>query len=202
MILAWAVLGFALGAIPFSVVLSSRFGGGDPRAHGDRNPGAFNAWRAAGWKAGVLAMLLDFTKGALPVGLAAYVFGVAGLGLIPVALAPIVGHAFSPLLHFKGGKALAVTFGVWAGLTFGEAALVLGLLFTVFYFALRPDAWAVMFGMIGLLLYLLVWGQSTPLVAIWVGNAGILTWTHRARLRRPPSLRLELPFGQSGGPTC
>jgi len=202
LILVWTVLGFALGAIPFSIVLSTRFGGGDPRTHGDRNPGAFNAWRAAGWKAGVLAMLLDFAKGALPVGLAAYAFGVTGPGILPVALAPVAGHAFSPFLRFKGGKALAVTFGVWAGLTFGEAALVLGLLFTVFYFALRPDAWAVMLGMIGLLFYLLLWNRSTPLAAIWVGNAAILAWTHRAGLRRPPSLRRRLPLGRPGRPTC
>jgi glycerol-3-phosphate acyltransferase PlsY len=60
---------------------------------GDGNPGAVNAWRAAGGRAGVPAGLFDFLKAAVPVGLANWVFGVSGWGLLPIALAPIVGHA-------------------------------------------------------------------------------------------------------------
>jgi len=32
----------------------------------DGNPGASNLWRAKGWKYGILALLLDYLKGALP----------------------------------------------------------------------------------------------------------------------------------------
>lgn len=189
-LLSWSMLGFGLGAIPFSVMLPIWVAGNDPRRYGDGNPGAFNAWRAAGWRVGVLAILLDFTKGALPVGLAVHVFGASGPAAIPVALAPIAGHAFSPLLRFRGGKALAVTFGSWAGLTLGEAALVLGLLFTVCYLAVRPEAWAVISGLIGLLLYLLIRQASAILVAVWAGNLALLIWTHRSQLQLRPSLRL------------
>lgn len=187
--LAWTALGFALGAIPFSILLPGWLGRGDPRRVGDGNPGAFNAWRAAGWKVGALAMLLDFSKGAVPVGWAVQRTGPDGLALLPIALAPVTGHAFSPLLRFRGGKALAVTFGIWAGLTQGQAALVLGVLFTLTYFTLRPEAWAVMLGMGGLLLYLLLQGAAPELLAIWIGNAAILVWKHRAGLRRRPSRR-------------
>ena len=183
-VLSWTALGFVLGSIPFSVLLANWLGSDDPRRHGDRNPGAFNAWQAAGWKAGIASILLDFTKGAVPVGLAVYRFGVSGPGSLPVALAPVAGHAFSPFLRFRGGKALAVTFGIWAGLTFGEAAAVLGLLFTVTYFAVRWDAAAVMLGMGGLLLYLLLRRADAALLATWVGNVAILTWKHRRQLRR------------------
>ena len=69
-------------------------------------------------------------KGALPVALAYYVFGVSGWGLMPVMLAPILGHAYSPFLRFKGGKAIAVTFGVWTALTvpFGPFVMAFSLL--------------------------------------------------------------------------
>nr|WP_322785336.1 glycerol-3-phosphate acyltransferase [Carboxydothermus ferrireducens] len=33
-----------------------------------------------------------------------------------MAVAPVLGHAFSPFLRFKGGKAMAVTFGVWSAI--------------------------------------------------------------------------------------
>lgn len=182
-VLAWSALGFLLGAIPFSVMLANWLGQDDPRSYGDRNPGAFNAWRAAGWKAGVPTILLDFAKAALPVGLAIHYFGITGAATVPVALAPVAGHAFSPFLHFRGGKALAATFGIWAGLTFGEAALALGLLFTLFYFTVRDDAWAVSLGMAGLLVYLLLRGAAVPLIVVWLANATILGWTHRQELR-------------------
>lgn len=188
-VVGWSALGFLLGAIPFSVLLAKWLGGDDPRRHGDRNPGAFNAWRAAGPQAGVPAILLDFFKGAIPVALAIHRFQVSGAGTLPVALAPVVGHAFSPFLRFRGGKALAVTFGIWAGLTWGEAALVLGLLFTLFYFTVRGDSWAVMLGMAGLLLYLLFQRSDAALLTVWVGNTALLAWTLRRGLRQLPSLR-------------
>lgn len=191
-IIIWAVAGFLLGSIPFSVLLSRGLGGEDPRVLADQNPGAFNAWRAAGWKAGFPALLLDFFKGAVPVGTAFYGVGISGFGLLPVALAPVAGHAFSPFLRFRGGKALAVTFGVWAGLTFGEAALVLGLFFGLLYFTLRPEAWAVMLGMLGLLLYIVLRGSASPAIAIWTGNTAILWWKHRPQLQNPPRMRPQL----------
>jgi glycerol-3-phosphate acyltransferase PlsY len=191
-ILFWTAAGFLFGAIPFSILLSRGLGGEDPRVQADRNPGAFNAWRSAGWRAGIPAILLDFFKGAIPVGFAFYGVGITGIGLLPVALAPIVGHAFSPFLRFRGGKSLAVTFGVWAGLTFGEAALVLGLFFGLFYFALRPEVWAVVFGMLGLLLYIVLHGASASVFVIWTGNTAILMWKHSPQLKNPPRLRTEL----------
>ncbi len=187
-ILIWTLAGFMLGAIPFSVLLSRAYGAQDPRSLDDQNPGAFNAWRAGGWKAGLPTLLLDFFKGAIPVGLATHRAGIVGLGLIPIALAPIAGHAFSPFLRFKGGKAIAVSFGVWAGLTLGEAALILGLFCGLFYFTVVQKGWAAILGMSGLLLYLVSRGAPYVLIAIWAGNVAILWWKHRDEFREPPHL--------------
>lgn len=188
----WALIGFALGAVPFSVLFSRQRGGADPRAVGDRNPGAFNAWRAAGWQAGVPTMLLDFLKGAIPVGLAQYRVGLSGLDLLPVAVGPVAGHIFSPWLGFRGGKGLAVSIGVWAGMTMGEAALVLGLFLALFYFTVRPEAWAVMLGLLGLGAHLWLRAADPWLFVTWVAVAALLGWTHRADLRRPPMPRPAL----------
>ena len=37
-----------------------------------------------------------------------------------IAIAPLLGHMYSPFLGFKGGKAIATTLGVWTGPPFGK----------------------------------------------------------------------------------
>ncbi|MDX1689246.1 MAG: glycerol-3-phosphate acyltransferase, partial [Candidatus Promineifilaceae bacterium] len=113
----WIIVAFLCGSLPFSVWIGRAALEKEITRFGDGNPGAANVWRAGGVGWGMLAGLLDFLKGATPVALANYVLGLDSLILAFVAIAPIAGHAFSPFLRFRGGKALAVTFGIWAGLT-------------------------------------------------------------------------------------
>ena len=183
--LIWAFIGFVSGAIPFSVLLARRFAQQDIRRVGDGNPGAANAWRAGGWRVGVLALVLDFLKGALPVGLARFLVGVDGWALVPVGLAPVVGHAFSPFLRGRGGKAIATTFGIWCGLTLYEAPSVLGVCMILSYFAQTVDAWGAILAMLGLGVYLLARQAGAVLLVIWSGNLAILVWKHRRALREP-----------------
>lgn len=185
----FSVLGFLAGSMPFSVWVGRLLLHADIRAYGDGNPGAANAWRAGGWRAGLAAGLLDYLKGAIPVGLAHFRFGVTGPALIVVALAPVLGHAFSPFLRFRGGKAVAVTFGIWTGLTLGEIPILLGALLGVFYFVLAADSWSVMLGMMGVLGYLLLRQHPPLLVTVWIGNTLVLAWKHRADLCQKPRLR-------------
>ena len=79
-VLFWIVVGFLCGALPFAVWLPRLIAGADVRRYGDGNPGAFNAWKAGGWHTGLPVLLLDFFKGALPVGLAHYTGGLATVG--------------------------------------------------------------------------------------------------------------------------
>jgi glycerol-3-phosphate acyltransferase PlsY len=54
------------------------------------------------------------------------------LSVTVVAISPTIGHAYSPFLRFKGGKALAPTWGFWIALTSGMAfpvgVFILGLM--------------------------------------------------------------------------
>ena len=146
----WIVLAFFCGSLPLSVWLGRLFLGTDIRQFGDGNPGAANVWRAGGVRWGLLAVFLDFLKGAIPVGIANFVVGVDGLAMAAVAIAPVAGHAFSPLLGFHGGKALAVAFGIWAGLTLWFVPTILGLFFGVYLALVKPDGWAVLLGLLSL----------------------------------------------------
>ena len=102
LIVFFSALGYALGAMPFSLWLARLTTRTDIRRIGDGNTGAANAWKVGGCRTGVPAMLLDFFKGAIPVGLAQFGFGITGSALIPIALAPVIGHAFSIFLGGRG----------------------------------------------------------------------------------------------------
>jgi glycerol-3-phosphate acyltransferase PlsY len=189
-------IGYLSGSIPFSVVLGKLILHTDIRQQGeDRNPGSANVFKAGGprkWWLGLSAVVLDGMKGLTPVAIAYYNFDVKGWALIPVALAPILGHAFSIFLRFKGGKAIATTFGVWTALTVYRAPIVLGSILILLTLLLSSGAWAMMFGMLGLLVYLFVSHSPPEFLAIWVGNLLILIWKHRHELRQP--IRLHSRF--------
>jgi glycerol-3-phosphate acyltransferase PlsY len=185
---AFTLAGFVSGSLMFSAWLV-RLRGKDIREFGDRNPGAVNAFKACGPGIGIPALVLDFLKGAVPVWLAAHMFGVEGFWLVPVALAPVLGHAFSPWLRFQGGKAVAVAFGIWSGLTLWEGPTVLGLLFVLGRLVQRTDVWTVVFGMLGLLVWWLAHGAAGELLVTWGAVVLVLLWKHRWELRIPPRFR-------------
>jgi glycerol-3-phosphate acyltransferase PlsY len=185
----WIVIGFVSGSLPFSVWVGRLALRTDIRRYGDRNPGASNVIRAGGWTWGALALLLDYFKGAIPVGVAHFFVGLSGWSLIAVALAPVLGHAYSPFLNFRGGKAVAATFGIWTGLTLGEVPILLGLLLGVWFAVVTVSGWAVMLAMLSLLIYLLFVHPDPVLLTVWVGNTLLLAWKHRGELGRTPGLR-------------
>jgi len=188
-IVLWTVLAFGCGAMPLSVWLGRLVLGKDIRSYGDGNPGAANAWRAGSWRLGAPAVALDYLKAAVPVGVARFRGGVAGWGLVAVALAPLVGHAFSPWLRFRGGKAVAATFGVWTALSPWQAPTALGLCLAALVLVQSVEAWSTLLGMLGLLTYLLLRRADAPTLAVWAGNALVLAWKHRSDLARRPGLR-------------
>lgn len=181
-VILWPVLGFMSGALPFSVWMGRLALRVDIRRYGDGNPGAANAWKAGGWRLGLAVLALDYFKGAIPVALAHFQYGISGPGLVAVALAPIVGHAFSPFLGFRGGKGITVSFGVWTALLPPAGPLVLGAILTVFFYAKANRAWALVVAMGGLLAYVLIFARQPALLLIWLGNFGILVWRFRHEL--------------------
>ncbi len=156
----------------------------DIRAVGDSNPGASNLFRAGGRVLGIVGLLLDYAKGAVPVLAARSAGGIEGLALIPVALAPVLGHAFSPWLRGRGGKAVAVTFGVWTGVSLWEGPVVLGALLAFWYVLSANDGWTVFIAMLCFVLYLLLVRGVESWAGIGLGCWAILTVKHWNELRQ------------------
>lgn len=184
MILAMIGLTFLCGALPFSVWIGRLLLGKDVRQFGDGNPGAANIFRAGSRMAGLLSLMLDISKAAVPVGLAYFNLGVRGASMALIAIAPILGHAFSPFLRFRGGKAIATSFGVWIGLTIWKVPLpaLAGVLIGIAL--ITSPGWSIMLAMATILLVLLSWLRDPLLLAVWCAQALILAWTHRIDLRQ------------------
>jgi glycerol-3-phosphate acyltransferase PlsY len=184
----WTLLAFICGSVPFSLLIGFWVLKVDVRRYGDGNPGASNVIQAGGWRVGVPAILLDSFKGAAPVGTAYFLVGIQDWRIVPIAIAPVAGHAFSPWLRLRGGKAIAVTFGVWTGLTLGMAPILLGFSLLLAYFTVAVSAWAVVLAMLGLLGGLLLSQYGLAFLAVWLGNMAILIFKHRHDLAQPPGV--------------
>jgi glycerol-3-phosphate acyltransferase PlsY len=104
------LLGYALGSIPFGLLLTRTAGLGDIRGIGSGNIGATNVLRTGRKGLAGATLLLDGAKGAAAVLLATWLGG-AQAGLWAGGGA-VLGHLFPVWLGFRGGKGGATGLGV------------------------------------------------------------------------------------------
>lgn len=107
--------GYACGSIPTGVMVG-RYAGVDVRAVGSGNVGATNVARSAGRGAGIITLVVDVAKGALPVWVARWL-GESPAVVALVGLAAVAGHLFPIFSRFRGGKGVATAAGVFLVLT-------------------------------------------------------------------------------------
>jgi glycerol-3-phosphate acyltransferase PlsY len=170
----WLILSYLSGSLPWSVWLSKGFYATDPRSQPDHNPGAANAFRAGGWRLGVVVLLLDFSKAFIPVAAARWLVGFPADQLFWLALAPTLGHAFSIFLRFHGGRGIVVMFGVWAGLTLYQAPLVMGCAALLATLLVKNDEYRSLSIPLVLLVYLLVASFPVWMVVLAVAQLAVL----------------------------
>ncbi|WP_391575060.1 glycerol-3-phosphate acyltransferase [Cohnella sp.] len=189
MIILLTVGSFLSGSLMFSYWLGL-IAKKNLRHVGDGNPGALNLWKASGYKHGIAGVVLDFLKGYLPLLAVTSTDYSNGVHIIPIAIAPIAGHAFSPFLLGRGGKAIAVTFGVWSALTGFEVSLayavILALMLAVtrvinkrWPMSIEAGGLQVVSGMLLLFVYLYLRMFSAAMLCVWFVNLLILVYTHR-----------------------
>ena len=122
------LIGYFFGSIPTGVVLCKLIYHKDPRLEGSKNSGGTNVGRLFGKKMGVLVIVLDMIKTAIPLVIVWSIFTFSPLkatfeanlgakmfddGILYIYLAPLgaaIGHCYPIFAKFKGGKAVA-TFG-------------------------------------------------------------------------------------------
>jgi acyl phosphate:glycerol-3-phosphate acyltransferase len=184
------IVEFLLGSLMFSYWLAMGQGKNLKEVR-DGNPGASNLWRVTGWRYGLAGLFLDYVKGFIPLVFIVQSGRFTGLELALLAIAPVLGHAFSPFMQFSGGKAIAVTFGIWSAMTKGVVPSLMGAVF-ILYSMIRswrkegpttPEDDTVRFfsGMFAALLYVM-WLRDLNLLLLWVLNAAIIGYRHRKEI--------------------
>jgi acyl phosphate:glycerol-3-phosphate acyltransferase len=174
------LLGYALGSIPFGLVLTKLAGTQDIRSIGSGNIGATNVLRTGRKGLAAATLICDMLKGTVAVVIAGYYGGpnaamLAGLGAF-------LGHLFPAWLGFKGGKGVAVYIGVMIGL-FWPAALVFCVLWIATAATTRYSSMSA-----------LVASFVTPIFLWWFGHLALaslgavltllLFYMHRENIKR------------------
>ncbi|HEY8146384.1 MAG TPA: glycerol-3-phosphate 1-O-acyltransferase PlsY, partial [Kofleriaceae bacterium] len=182
---------YFLGSIPTGLLIGKRMGV-DVRTQGSGNIGATNVARTVGKKVGVLVLLLDLLKGAIPIALytALDLGGRIDLGapldpylFTAVGLAPIVGHCFPIWLRFRGGKGVATALGVF--LMADPIALSVGAaLFAALYAAFRIVSIGSMAASIAIPIACVLLGRPLPVVLLAAAAAAIVIGKHHGNIRR------------------
>ncbi len=173
------VAGYALGSIPFGLILTRLTGAGDLRAIGSGNIGATNVLRTGRKGLAATTLLLDLAKGCVAVLLAWQLWPeAAGLA----ALGAVLGHCFPVWLNFKGGKGVATLMGVSLGLAW-PIGLAYALTWLGMLAATRVSSLSGMSAAIVAPLAALATGHG-DLVPVLAALAVLVIWLHRANIAR------------------
>ena len=176
------LLGYALGAIPFGLLLTRAAGLGDVRQIGSGNIGATNVLRTGRKSLAAATLILDAAKGAAAVLLAAWLWpdqpafpGIAAIGAL-------LGHLFPLWLRFRGGKGVATLIGIVAALHWPSALILLATWLLVFAVT-RYSSLGGMFASIAAPVSAAIFGRF-DLAILFLGFALLVLWKHRANIAR------------------
>ncbi len=173
-------IGYALGSIPFGLLLTRLAGLGDIRNIGSGNIGATNVLRTGHKGLAAATLVLDALKGTAAVLIAGLLGG--PMAAMAAGLGAFLGHIFPVWLGFKGGKGVATYIGILFGLSWpaalGFCAVWLAVAVLSRYSSLSALAASVV---TPLLLWAMGEGQIALLVA---GLSALLFIKHHANIQR------------------
>ncbi|WP_041861104.1 glycerol-3-phosphate 1-O-acyltransferase PlsY [Candidatus Puniceispirillum marinum] len=190
---------YVMGSIPFGLVLTRLFGGGDIRDIGSGNIGATNVLRTGKRSVAALTLILDAGKGAVAVLLAKH-FADGNVAAL-AGLIAIIGHCFPVWIRFKGGKGVATYLAVMSALD-----IRFGLIFAVLWlgtaFIARYSSLAALVATMGATIGAFVLDSDSMdnahLIPVFMIVMTGLIWTrHHANIGRLLSGQ-ETKIGQNG----
>ena len=125
--LLFAVLGYLLGSLNFSIIIGKLFYNIDVREHGSKNAGTTNTLRVLGKGPAIFVLLFDTFKAVIAYWIVFAITKSNPLSYV-AACAAVVGHNFPVFFGFKGGKGVATSLGACICLNplIGLSVLVIG----------------------------------------------------------------------------
>lgn len=190
---------YIMGSIPFGLILTRLFGGGDIRDIGSGNIGATNVLRTGKRSIAALTLILDAGKGAVAVLLAKH-FADGNVAAL-AGLIAIIGHCFPVWIGFKGGKGVATYLAVMSALD-----IRFGLIFAVLWlgtaFIARYSSLAALIATMGATIGAFILDSNSmdnaDLIPVFMIVMTGLIWTrHHANIGRLLSGQ-ETKIGQNG----
>ena len=174
------ILGYALGSIPFGLILTRLAGKGDVRDIGSGNIGATNVLRTGSKPLAALTLILDCLKATAAILLAQRLFGDQGGAF--AATGAMLGHLYPVWLKFHGGKGVATLLGVLIALL-PIAAMVYALVWILLLLTIRISSVAGMMAAISAPATAAYLGDQT-LFPMLLGFALLVIWKHRENILR------------------
>lgn len=183
MSLIWLALGYLLGSVPTGYIVAKTLKDVDIRTTGSGNIGATNAGRLLGKKWAIIIGLFDMLKGGIAV-LAATFFTADPLVLALTGAMSVIGHDYPVWIHFRGGKGVATTYGVFAFYDFfNPYPALLGC--AVWYLALKKTKYVSLASMIGLFasaLLMPVFNMPREYYIVGLLLAALAVWRHKSNI--------------------
>ena len=110
------IIGYLMGSIPTSLIISKTKFHIDIRDYGSKNLGGTNTGRVLGRKWGALTYVLDAAKTAIPLIIVSLILRKLNVEdyeaiALTMGCASLIGHCYPLFAQFKGGKAVACSFG-------------------------------------------------------------------------------------------
>lgn len=181
------ILAYLLGSIPWALVVGKVFYNKDIRLEGSGNLGGTNAGRVLGKKAGVAVTVLDALKALIAMLIANVIVPEA---VIWAGLACCIGHCFPIFANFKGGKAVATSYGYLLGISllvthhpFLQFALIVLLFFAILYCCKMVSASSILSLLCAVIVSIVLKNDISviiSLLALWV----FVTYRHHANISR------------------
>ena len=180
--LAAILVSYLIGAIPTGLIVVRVLTGEDIRRHGSGNIGTVNVLRVAGAGTAIVVLAVDILKGLIPVLLAERM-GASTWTVALAGLAAIAGHNWSIFLKFQGGKGIATSFGVLAGLSW-PAAAVAAVVWIVAVAVTRYSSLGSLLAVVSVPITL--WRLQQPEAYVYFGVIAALfaIYRHRANIQR------------------
>lgn len=212
-VLLCVAAGYIIGALPWGLWIGRWFRGVDVRNMGSGNLGATNVYRSLGPGLGILTLVLDIAKGAMPVWIVPALPiaddfpGGAETCALAVGLAAVAGHMWTFLAGFRGGKGVATSVGVLLALA-PTAFAVFVIVFFATVLLTRFVSLGSILGSVGFVTALAATargGVASPTFVFGALLAGLVILRHKeniARLARGEERRFEFRKKAvgSGGP--
>jgi acyl phosphate:glycerol-3-phosphate acyltransferase len=184
--------GYALGSVPYGLIITRMAGTDDLRSIGSGNIGATNVLRTGRKDLAIATLLCDMVKGTLAVYIGLMWGPWAG---VLAGLGAFLGHLFPVWLGFKGGKGVATYIGALLGLWWPGMLIFAGVWGTVAYLSRYSSLSALVAATLTpIVLYL---AGYRDMAAIFLLMTMLVFIMHRANIQRLLS-GTEGRIGQKG----